>query len=309
MAKIIRLTPECLEDIKKEFSEALEKVKLSDGKVTFSKTFGTVDRKATVYFKEIAWVKMQALVQTVDKEVGWHGVAFRGSDPEKDEYIISDILVYPQEVTGATVNTDQEEYQTWLMGHDDEVFNNIRMQGHSHVNMATSPSSVDLVLYEKFLSQLEDDMFYIFMIWNKRGEKTIKIYDMAKNVLFETGDCAVKILEYGDSVEKFLEDAKKMVREKVYSTIGSDSCTISVQSYSGAGNTVSYKYDYDKKDYVKTANEDKRDNAVAVRGNQEPKARMGKMKKEGKKSYPYGSGGSHYPFYDEDFYDKYQNYR
>lgn len=216
MAKIIKLTPEYVEEVRKAFDEALRSAKLSDGKINFTKSFSATKRDATVYFTELAWLKMQTLVREFDKEVAWHGVAKRGDDLSKDEYCITDILVYPQEVTGATVNTDQEKYQMWLMGHEDDVFNNIRMQGHSHVNMSTSPSSVDTSLYDRILDQLDDDMFYIFMIWNKRGEKTIKIYDLAKNVLFETQDCTVKILEDGTGIEQFLKNAKEMVKEKVY---------------------------------------------------------------------------------------------
>lgn len=191
MSKIIKMTPENIAELRKDFEEALRGMKLSDGKISFTRTFGTIQRKATLQFTEIAWLKMQTLVREFDKEVAWHGIAKRGDEDGKDSYIISDILVYPQEVTGATVNTDQEKYQMWLMGHDDEVFNSIRMQGHSHVNMGTSPSSVDTSLYDRILEQLDDDMFYIFLIWNKRGDKTIKIYDLAKNVLFETSDITV----------------------------------------------------------------------------------------------------------------------
>jgi len=216
MAKIIKLTQEYIEQIKADFAHALGDLKLSDGKLTFSKSFDNVKRDATLYFTELAWLKMQTLIREFDKEVGWHGIAKRGDDPEKDEYIISDILVYPQEVTGATVTTDQEKYQMWLMSHEDEVFNSIRMQGHSHVNMSTSPSSVDTSLYERILEQLDDDMFYIFLIYNKKGEKTIKIYDLAKNVLFETSDVTVKILDDGTGIEKFLSDAKDKVKEKTY---------------------------------------------------------------------------------------------
>ena len=217
MAKIIKLTPDYIAEIKKDFEEMLNSAKLSDGKINFTKTFGNINREATVYFTELAWLKMQTLIKEFDKEVAWHGIAKRGDDPEKDEYYITDILVYPQEVASATVNTDQEKYQMWLMSHDDEVFNNIRMQGHSHVNMTTSPSGVDTSLYDRILEQLDDSMFYIFMIWNKRNEKTIKIYDLAKNVLFETKDCTVKILDDGTGINKFLKDAKEMVKDKVYS--------------------------------------------------------------------------------------------
>lgn len=212
MSKLIKMTPECLEQCKQEFMEALSTGKFSDGKVTFTKTLGTLDRKAKIFFTEIAWLKMQTLVREFDKEVAWHGIAHRGDEP--DTYCITDILVYPQEVTGATVTTDQEKYQMWLMSHDDDVFNNIRMQGHSHVNIGVTPSAVDTSLYDRLLEQLDDDMFYIFMIWNKRKDKTIKIYDLMANVLFETSDVTIEILEDDSGVEKFLKDAKSMVVDK-----------------------------------------------------------------------------------------------
>lgn len=201
MAKVIRMTPEYIDELRRDFEQTLRTAKLSDGKLNFTRSVGAVKRNAVVYYTRSAWAKQQALISGYDKEVAWHGVAKRGSDPEKDEYLISDIMVYPQEVTGATVTTDQVAYQTWLMDHEDEVFNNIRYQGHSHVNMSTSPSGVDDSLYERILDQLEDDMFYIFMVWNKRGEKTIRIYDLAKNILFETADVTVTIIETPDDAD------------------------------------------------------------------------------------------------------------
>lgn len=228
MSKIIKLTPQCFEEVIKDFKESLSGAKVSDGKISYTKTFGVINRKATLYFREIAWTKMQALIREFDKEVAWHGVAKRGTDETKDEYFIDDIMVYPQEVTGATVNTDQEKYEMWLMQHDDEVFNNIRMQGHSHVNMGVSPSSVDTTHQEKILEQLEDDMFYIFVIWNKKNDKTIKIYDLAKNILFDTTDVDVMVVEDETGIEKFVRESKKMVIDKpitVYSGTNSKNTT------------------------------------------------------------------------------------
>ena len=83
--------------------------------------------------------------------------------------------------------------------------------------MGTTPSSVDTTLYEKILDQLDDTMFYIFLIYNKRGEKTYKIYDMAKNVLFETADVTVKIIGKDYDLEAFLKDAKSKVTDRTYS--------------------------------------------------------------------------------------------
>ena len=225
MAKYIKILPEHFEAIKKDFDEMLASGKFADGKVNFTRSLGTVNRGATVCFTEIAWLKMTTLIREFDKEVAWHGVAYRGEDATKDEYIISDILVYPQEVTGVTVNTDQEEYQNWLMEQEDDVFNNVRMQGHSHVSMGTTPSVTDLAHQEKILEQLDDTMFYIFMIYNKRGEKTIKIYDLSKNILFETSDISVCVIDGGIGMERFIRESKAMVKDKVATPVYSQNNT------------------------------------------------------------------------------------
>lgn len=214
MAKIIKVTPDIIREAVEAFRESIGKQKMTDGKITFTKTLEAVSRKATVIFTEAAWFKMQMLITAIDKEVAWHGVARRGDDPEKDEYIISDILVYPQTVTGATVNTDQAEYEKWLNDLDDDTFNNLRMQGHSHVNMGVTPSSVDLGLYEEFLERMGDDMFYIFLIYNKKGEKMYKVYDMRKNLLFETADVTVEIRETGLGLLRTLNDMNEKVKMK-----------------------------------------------------------------------------------------------
>jgi len=214
MSRLIKITPECLDEIRKDFETILKGAKVADGKISYTKNFGYINRKAVIYFTDLAWLKMQALIREFSTEVAWHGVAYRGEDKSKDEYYITDILVYPQEVTGATVNTDQEKYEQWLMQHDDEVFFNIRMQGHSHVNMSTSPSGVDTTHQEKILAQLDDTMFYIFMIWNKRGEKTVKIYDLAKNILFDGQDVSIQVKDDGLGLDAFLSGAKAMVQDR-----------------------------------------------------------------------------------------------
>lgn len=260
MAKTIKVTPEVIEKVREEFNTYLERAKASNGKISFSKDLGTVTRPATVYFTEIAWIKMQSLVQQCETEIGWHGIAKRGDDPTKDEYFISDIVVYPQKVTGSTVNPDQEAYEGWLNEFDDETFMNIRMQGHSHVNFSTTPSGTDENFYRSILNQLDDSMFYIFLIYNKKGECTYKIYDMAKNVLFETADVTVKISEDGLGIARFLQDANsKVVREtytnkSVYGYSGSKYGTdpnysksgYSDYGYSGLPNYKNYGADQNK---------------------------------------------------------------
>lgn len=217
MSKPIKMTQQYLDECRQDFEKALSLIKLADGKLNFTKTFNCSNKKATVYFTPEAWAKMVMLIQEFDKEIAWHGVASRGENDSLDEYIISDIMVYPQEVTGASVEMDTEEYAKWLMENaEDERFDNIHMQGHSHVNMAPNPSSVDLNHQEEIMNMLGDEDFYIFMIWNKSFVSNTKVYDLKKNVLFENTDITVKIVGAAEDLDVFLKSAKDMVKTKSY---------------------------------------------------------------------------------------------
>lgn len=216
MAKYIKVTDDIREQIIKEFVEKVGGLKSANGKLTYTKEIGTNDRKALLLYTELAYTKVATLVNNWSDEIAWHCLARRGDDPEKDEYVIYDVMIYPQEVTGTTVTTDQEKYQTWLYEQPDDVFNNIRCQSHSHVNMGVSPSAVDDKLYEEILSQLTDNMFYIFTIHNKKGDMWVAIYDLEKNLLFTGKDVEWNIIEDGTGILDLIDDAKEKVKKHVY---------------------------------------------------------------------------------------------
>lgn len=221
MGKIIKMSDSDIEQAVTEFREALhQSPKIIEGKIGYTKTFTKNERKATLHFTEMANLKMMQLVDKFDKEIAWHGVAFRDDNLENDDYYITDILVYPQEVTGATVTTDQTKYQSWLYEHDDDVFNNIRFQGHSHVRMGVTPSGTDESLYERLLGMCRDDDFYIFGIWNKNNARNIAIYDMKKNLAFDNSEITVVIDDDGTGINAFVQDARKMVTERTYTAQG-----------------------------------------------------------------------------------------
>lgn len=208
MAKVIKINiDEEVDSIIEEIRKALTTSKFPNGKFTFTKDFGTVDKKAKLIYSAKAWVKTKLLVDHFSSEVAWHGIAHR-VEGEDNTYKVEDLLVYPQEVTGATVTTDQEEYTKWLYAHDDDVFNGIRAQCHSHVNMGVTPSATDTDLYWKILGQLGPDDFYIFTIHNKKGDMTKLIYDMRDNLCFETKDVDLII----EGCEGFISDAENAVK-------------------------------------------------------------------------------------------------
>lgn len=216
MAKRVKISAADIGNIMDDFKNWLSSLTTFD-KATYQPKFTKIESKATLFFTETAWAKMQYLVAVYDTEAAWHGVVKRIKDGESN-FVVTDILVYPQEVSGATVNTDQTKYQEWLYSLDDDTFNNLKFQGHSHVNMATSPSPTDLDHQQSLVAQLDHSMFYIFVIWNKSNQRTVMIYDMAANTLFENGDVDVKVIQ-DDSVGflKLMEDAKKMITKKSYS--------------------------------------------------------------------------------------------
>lgn len=211
MAKPIKLTAALIEQMMKEFEAKLNQLKVSDGEVKYSRSITykkDAIAKAKVLFEPVAYAKMLSLLMGYSTEVGWHGTVNRQDD---NTFVITDIFVYPQTVDGVNVNTDQEEYQKWLMEFDDEKYNFLRMQGHSHVNMSVHPSTTDTTCWESILKQIDDGDYYIFMIWNKRLEHTIKVYDLKLNVLYEDADIEVGIAGDDTDLNAFMKEAAEMV--------------------------------------------------------------------------------------------------
>ena len=209
MSRPIILTKKMKQQALKDFNAVLNDAKMSDGTFSYNKSFKYEDSGAVIWLTQEAYRKILALVTEFSDEVGWHGTVSRSGD---NEYIIEDIYVYPQEVTGSTVNTNQEVYTKWLYELDDDIFNKIRMQGHSHCNMGVSPSGVDDRHRQQILDQLDSDMFYIFMVWNKSLSVHTLIYDMKRNILYEDNDVDVKLL-CDEETNEFLSDAKEKVQK------------------------------------------------------------------------------------------------
>lgn len=215
MARPITLSKALIDKYIAEFAEELQKVKLSDGKVSFSKelTYEDGGAGATVKFTPSAYAKMLALLDRFKTEVAWHGTVVREPD---NVFRITDILVYPQVVTGATAAMDEEAYDPWFIGLDDDTANALHMQGHSHVDFACNPSGPDLTSWDRFIRQIPPNGFYIFMIFNKKLERHIKIYDMATNTLFENKDVKV-VIDSSEDLEDFIKGAESMVQQRAVS--------------------------------------------------------------------------------------------
>lgn len=169
-------------------------------------------QKPIVFVTAQAYTKMLTLINNTNKELAWHGIATRVNN----DYCIEDILVYPQTVTSATVDADEDAYAKWLMDLPDDVINNLRFQGHSHCKMPTSPSGRDTTNWEKFVNLIEPDDFYIFCIGNQNNSFYWNIYDKRHNVLFENKDIEMCIIdERGNSIDDWCaESIDKYIKEE-----------------------------------------------------------------------------------------------
>ena len=171
--------------------------------------------KPKLYITPLAEAKMASITRLSKGEVAWHGYTER---PSADLFIIKDILLFPQEVSSATVTSDEDAYTKWYIDHFDE-FDRIRFHGHSHVNMSVSPSSTDMTYREEMLKGMNGSGYYIFLIRNKKGEKEIQIYDYDTGAVYDEDD--IEVLYQDPSViaeaeEWVVNETANYVTERTY---------------------------------------------------------------------------------------------
>ena len=117
----------------------------------------------TVYITTQAYTKMRMLVDKTTTEIGWYGTVTKVPGLT-GVYVIEDIIVYPQKVTGATCEQLDNKMFEFEMSLTTDQVNHKRFHGHSHVNMGTCPSGVDESFYQDLLSQVTD--YFIITITN-----------------------------------------------------------------------------------------------------------------------------------------------
>ncbi len=216
MSRIYKLSDEDIKQLTIDFYDFVKTSTFTNGSVVFNHKLPKLENKANLIISETAYVKMIKLVKTFGTEVQWHGIAKKKNT---GEYVIEDILLFPHEVTSTTVISNLEEYEKWLDGLTDEQFNNLRLHGHSHVNMGVTPSSVDMKYRYDTLSTMtpqQSNPFYIYLILNKRDDCSVEIYDLEDNVVYSNEDVNITIeLSDGTDANLFVELAKMLATEPV----------------------------------------------------------------------------------------------
>ena len=142
----------------------------------------TLEDVPTIYISEQAFKDMMIIVGEVKTEVGWLGdVQKLGSD-----YLINEIFITEQEVSMGTTEMSVEGMaklcQKLVKREDaEEICNNLKFWGHSHVNMQVEPSGTDDQQMEKF----SYNDFFIRGILNKKGEMKFWLYIYEYGLMIE----------------------------------------------------------------------------------------------------------------------------
>lgn len=243
MSKPIYVTQAMREEIVAEFTKKVDAMNFLDGKIEYSTSYywpkptdetgKEMPDTVKVIFSELAFRKQKLLVDSFSGEVAWRGLCRRDAEDPKVFYI-DDILIFKQDVTGASVRTEQDEEEQFLLSDmTAEERMACRYHGHSHVDMSVSPSGTDNKFqidvvdgyrgkgltperWVKTEAEMGDKNFYIFMIWNKRGDVNVRVFDIWNNRLY--ADKEVIIETNQADLSDFLAEAKSKVREKTYSS-------------------------------------------------------------------------------------------
>lgn len=187
----------------------------------------------TIFIDSEAITKMGLYVEECEDEIGWLGtVSQHGRN-----FLIEDVFLFEQDVHATTTEITPEgltEFAEELLAKEDgmEVWNKLKMWGHSHVNMGLTPSGQDDSQMETFKEGGHD--WFIRLIANKKGELKIDIYDYKAGVAYLDMPWCVnpsaeerKIEEHieelyalldelqGKRVENYKEDIKVEMKAKV----------------------------------------------------------------------------------------------
>ena len=225
--KLIKLPQTSVDQAKTDFEERVNafRTRMEAGRAgqKFDFTFSMPDSmtvpeelKATlprprITMSPTTYLKMLTYVLKIEvNEVAWHGYVTRHPG---HHYEITDVVLYPQKVSGAYVESNSNEkgkmednlYQMWMNERSLEEYGSIRFQAHSHVKMGVTPSGTDIGNQKEFMNTIMDGIealpasttpeqleaarpFYIFAIMNQHQALNWFLYDFQLNVLFENAE-------------------------------------------------------------------------------------------------------------------------
>ncbi len=176
------------------------------------------EKRYKLYFLKQAFDKMRLYVELCPEEIGWLGYV---KELDNDAgYMVTDVFLLEQEVHATTTELSPTAIMNHYNSLDEEgrekFLNSCKLWGHSHVNMAPSPSGQDET-QGKELSQDVDD-YYIRLITNKRGEYNVTFYDKRIKAKVVTDEIILYSPEGAALRKAIQEEIDEKVKKKTYTT-------------------------------------------------------------------------------------------
>lgn len=186
------------------------------------------DASYNVYILPDARAKMEMYCELCEKEIGWLGFVkkYPGTG-----YLITDVVLLKQEVHATTTEIDPQALLEFWGQTPVEQQADIKLWGHSHVNMSPSPSGQDDSQMDYFK---DGNDWFIRLITNKKGDMNITIYDYANGIEIHDDTLYTynpKRAELRTAIEA---EIKEKVKEKTYTPPAKTTPTYSGGSKWGA---------------------------------------------------------------------------
>lgn len=191
--------------------DSFEDFSIEDLKKEYTKIDPKTVNKPTLQIAAETYLKMLELVNQSPVECMWHGLVKRYE--AINTYLIYDILVFPQINSTTATTTDDNEFAKWqleLIKDPNFPIEDLRMHGHSHVNMNVFSSGIDDKYQKDLITKVDDGDYYIFLIMNKKMEMCAFIYDFSQQVMFDTKDITIQIMNAGsEDIRTWAKDQLK----------------------------------------------------------------------------------------------------
>ena len=203
-----------LEKLFNKFKEEIDNYGFgsNDSSITIKTGFTEVAQdKVHIAYTQEAFLRMQALVEFFDTEVGWYGLVQKIDDKH---YRVYDVKLCQQYVDGAKVDTTDEDTLEFFSSLTDDEADHMHFQAHSHVKMSTSASGVDIQNQQDVIKNMGKTGFYIFQIWNKNNDINTYLYDLDNNVFYDRKDVMIEIEDSLGTLDDFIFSIADLVTEK-----------------------------------------------------------------------------------------------
>lgn len=173
-----------------------------------------VSKLPTVYYSTPAWLKMWKIIDLCQQEVGWLGLVDEIND---GDYLITDIFLLEQEVTGGTTDIESDAVANLAVELESSGIDSTKLRywGHSHVNMQVSPSGTDESQLADYMEHCE---WFIRGIYNKKFEQKVDVFDKRHNVVFQKVDSKEHRPDFDDAwLQALKTEIATKVKQKSYS--------------------------------------------------------------------------------------------